>query len=228
MFVRILAENPRSPYTFEMLIDYVFELFEANIGLQTQHLPPLACQKGCPSCCSLRVTVTAPEIFLLADYVRQIDAAPSGAAIGLGRRIAHVNRSTRGLSETERLALRKPCPFIVRGVCIVHPVRPLACRGLASFDRQACARAVAGRDVEVPLSEPHLALRGLMQSALQSALRSAGLSWGLYEMNHGLALALDRKGRDAAWLVGSDSLAQAAIEFDWTGAGDQFDALLAT
>ncbi|MGA7810349.1 MAG: hypothetical protein WCB02_37695, partial [Bradyrhizobium sp.] len=138
------------------------------------------------------------------------------------------DRATRGLSEAERMALRKPCPFVVRGVCVVHPVRPLACRGHASFDRRACAGAAAGRDVEVPLSEPHWALRGLVQSALQSALRTAGLSWGVYEMNQGLMLALDRRSRDEAWLGGSDSLAPAAVEFDWMAAAARFDALLAT
>jgi Fe-S-cluster containining protein len=220
MFAGVLAEGPGSPRLFDM--------FEVNIGPQSRHLPALACRKGCPSCCILRVTATAPEIFLLADYVQQIDSAPSGAAIGLRRRIALADRATRGLGETERMALREPCPFIVRGVCIVHPVRPLACRGHASFDRQACARAAAGRDVEVPLSEPHRSLRGLVQTALQSALRTAGLSWGLYEMNHGLMLALDGKARDAAWLAGSDSLAPAAVEFDGTTAAERFDALLAT
>ena len=210
-----------------MLIDTAFGLFEANIGPQIRHLPPLACGKGCPSCCSLRVTATAPEIFLLADYVGRIDAAPSGPAIGLPRRIDHADRATRGLGEAERMALRKPCPFIVRGVCIVHPVRPLACRGHASFDRQSCVRAALGRDVEVPLSEPHRALRALVQAALQSALRSAGLSWGLYELNHGLTLALDGKAREAAWLAGGDSLAPAALEFDWTTVAEQFDASLA-
>ena len=226
MFARVLAENPGSAHPVETLIDRAFDLFEANIGSRTERLPPLACQKGCPSCCTLRVTATAPEIFLLADYVQRIDAAPAGAAIGLGRRVVLADRTTRGLSDIERMALRKPCPFVVRGVCIVHPVRPLACRGHASFDRKACAGAAAGRDVEVPISEPHLALRGLVQTALQSALRSAGLAWGLYEMNHGLTLALDRNAREAAWLGGRDSLAPAALELDLATLAERFDALL--
>jgi Fe-S-cluster containining protein len=228
MFASVLAQSPRSPRLFGMLIDDAFDLFEANIGPQTQRLPPLACQKGCSSCCTLRVMATAPEIFLLAEYVQRIDAPRTGATIALRRRIALADRTTRGLSETERMALRKPCPFLVRGVCVVHPVRPLACRGHASFDRQACARVAAGRDVEVPLSEPHRALRGLVQTVLQSALRTAGLPWGLYEMNYGLTLALDRKARDAAWLVGRDSLAPAVLEFDWAATAERFDALLTT
>ncbi len=178
MFARVLAQSPRSPRLFATLADGAFDLFEANIGPQTRHLPELACYKGCSSCCTLRVTATAPEIFLLADYVQRIDAVPTGAAIGLRRRIALADRATRGLSETDRMALRKPCPVLVRSVCIVHPVRPLACRGHASFDRQACARVAAGRDVEVPLSEPHRELRGLLQTALQSALAGRRTSLG--------------------------------------------------
>jgi hypothetical protein len=228
MFARVLFDTPRTPVLFEQLIDRVFDLFETNIASQTGHLPPLACHKGCPSCCILRVTVTAPEIFLLADYVRRIEAAPAGAAIGVGRRIALADRATRGLGETARMRLRKSCPFILRGVCIVHPVRPLACRGHASFDRQACVRAAAGRDVEVPLSEPHIALRGLLQTSLQSALRAAGLAWGLYEMNHALMLALDGNARESAWLAGEDSLAPAAVEFDRATTAERFDAMLAT
>jgi len=228
LFARVLAQTARTPWLFGRLVEGVFDLFETNIAAQTGHLPPLACEKGCPSCCILRVTATAPEIFLLAAYVQRIEAAPAGAAIGLGRRIALADRATRGLGETGRMRLRKPCPFLMRGVCIVHPVRPLACRGHASFDRQACVRAAAGRDVEVPLSEPHVALRGLLQASLQSALRATGLAWGLYEMNHALTLALDGKARDAAWLAGEDSLAPAAIDFDRVAAAERFDALLAT
>lgn len=224
-FARILAARHAADTLIDTLVGRAFDLFEHNIGPQTQNLPPLACQKGCPSCCILRVTATAPEIFLLADYIQRIDATPQGAALALPRRIAHADRATKGLAEAERMALRKPCPFIIRGVCIVHPVRPLACRGHASFDRQACARAAAGRDVEVPVSEPHLTLRGLIQSALQSALRSAGLAWGLYEMNHGLVLALDGKNRRSRWLDGGDSLAPVVAEFDMAQAVARFEEL---
>ncbi|CCE06942.1 conserved hypothetical protein [Bradyrhizobium sp. STM 3843] len=216
MFGAILATRSASGQLIEALADRAFDLFEANIEAQTAHLPPLACQKGCPSCCALRVSATAPEIFLINRYVRKIDAGPAGSTIGLSRRIAHANRATRGLSETERMTRREPCPFIVRGACIIHPVRPLACRGHASFDRRACAQAMAGRDVDVPLSAPHRALRGLIQDALSSALSRAGLPSGLYELNHGLALALADEARERDWMLGTDSLAPARIATDAT------------
>lgn len=224
-FTRIVAETPDPARLPERLTEFAFGLFEANIGPHTRHLPTLACERGCPSCCVLRVTATAPEILLLADYVRRIEATPQGAAVGLRRRIALADRATRGLNEAERMALRKPCPFIVRGVCVIHPVRPLACRGHASFDRKACARAAGGGDVEVPLSEPHRALRGALHAALQSALRGAGFAWALYELNHGLVLALER--RDMTWRDAEDALAAAGLDFDRSEAAARLDALLA-
>lgn len=210
-FEAILAERKTSGNLAEALADRAFDLFEANIGAQTTQLPPLACAKGCPACCALRVTATAPEIFLLARYVRKIEDGPAGSTLGLARRIAHAHRATRGLSERERMIRREPCPLIIRGVCIIHPVRPLACRGHASFDRRACAQAMAGRDVEVPVSAPHNALRGLIQDALRSAVNSAGLPADLYELNHGLVTALDDASCERAWMRGVDSLAAAGI-----------------
>jgi len=48
----------------------------------------------------------APEIFLLAAYVQRIEATPAGSAIGLGRRIALADRTTRGLGETSQTSSR--------------------------------------------------------------------------------------------------------------------------
>ncbi|CCE02787.1 hypothetical protein [Bradyrhizobium sp. STM 3809] len=213
MFSALVASTSAAPNLADVLADRAFDLFEANIDGQTVHLPALACAKGCPSCCALRVTATAPEIFLLARYIRQIDARMSDTALGsLARRVKLANRTTRGLGEAERMTLRQPCPFVVRGGCIIHAVRPLACRGHASFDRRACAQAMAGRDVEVPVSAPHVALRSLVQDSLRAALDAAGLASGLYELNQGLALALDDPERERAWRGGEDSLAAARIE----------------
>lgn len=213
VFSSLLVAWTASQTLAEMLADRAFDLFEANIEAQTAHLPALACAKGCPCCCALRVTATAPEIFLLARYIRQIDERMPATALGsLSRRIKLANRATRGLSDAERMKLRQPCPFVVRGGCIIHPARPLACRGHASFDRRACAQAMAGRDVDVPVSAPHVALRALVQDALRAALDQAGLASDLYELNQGLALALDDPERERNWRERQDSLAPARIE----------------
>ncbi|GLH75445.1 hypothetical protein SSBR45G_03530 [Bradyrhizobium sp. SSBR45G] len=212
VFSSLLSAGSTSSSLADTLADRAFDLFEANIDAQMAHLPALACAKGCPSCCALRVTATAPEIFLLARYVRSIDEYASATALGsLARRVKLANRATQGLSEAERMQLRQPCPFEVRGGCIIHPVRPLACRGHASFDRRACAQAMAGRDVDVPVSAPHVALRAVVQDSLRAALAAARLASDLYELNQGLALALGHPERERAWQDGQDSLAPARI-----------------
>jgi hypothetical protein len=44
--------------------------FDGNVAIQSEGQPEVACHKGCPSCCSLRVTALAPEVFMMAAYLR--------------------------------------------------------------------------------------------------------------------------------------------------------------
>jgi Fe-S-cluster containining protein len=187
--------------------------------------PPLACDKGCPACCALRVTATAPEIFLIADYIRKVAVTPQGARLDLPGRVARAEAATAGLDEGDRLAQATACPLLVGEQCILHPVRTLACRGHAAFQRSQCVAAANGEDVEIAISQVHLTLRGLVQNALQSALRDAGLAWGLYELNRGLNLALDDARLAEAWLDGADPLAPAIPDLDMDALGAAFDRL---
>ena len=171
-FGGLLRRNAPGMAMIEALVGQAFDWFERNIEIQAANQPCLACAKGCPTCCALRVTATAPEIFLLADYVRRVEAQPGGEALGLSQRIRAAHEATQGLSEGERLAQAWPCPLMVQDQCIMHPVRTLACRGHAAFDVEHCRAAARGDDVDVAISEPHLMLRGLVQNALQSALRA--------------------------------------------------------
>ncbi len=188
-----------------------FDLFERNVAIQTEGLPVLACHKGCPACCCIRVTASAPEIFLLATYVRRVHESPTGAALESSR--PHC-RGRSGpcavLASSSGWRRNASCPFILKGICIIHPVRPLACRGLASFDKNACMDAAAGHQVEVPLSEPHAFMRSMVQNALQSALRVHGYAWRGYELNHALLLALTRAEAQIEWCEGGDPLAAGA------------------
>lgn len=225
IYAQMLAGAGTGTGLTQRLVGQAFDWFEQNIAIQTEGHPPLACDKGCPTCCSLRVTATAPEIFLMAQYIGMVEATPAGAALGMRARVQEAWSKTAGLNEQDRLSQAQPCPLMIEGMCIMHPVRTLACRGHAAFDVQGCRSAAAGEDVDVPISEPHLTLRGLVQNALQSALRNAGLPWGLYELNQGLALALEDPSREAAWYAGKDSLAPAIPDLDLAALGDAFDRL---
>ena len=62
-FARILAAGQKPATLIDLVANQAFEFFESNIVTQSQGLPELGCRKNCPSCCTLRVTATAPEIF---------------------------------------------------------------------------------------------------------------------------------------------------------------------
>lgn len=223
-FGHILDAGREKAGLVEALASEAFDLFERNVAIQAEGLQVLACHKGCPACCCIRVTATAPEIFLLADYIHRIDATPTGGPLELPRRIADADAISCGLPAQQRMAVQCYCPLIFNGSCIIHPGRPLACRGHAAFDKQACIDAACGKEVEVPLSEPHSVIRSLVQNALQSALRAHGYAWRAYELVHGLHLALTEPDGARRWGRGEDPLAPALLgDTDWQTLGSLFD-----
>jgi hypothetical protein len=189
-----------------------WDSFDGNVAIQSEGQPAIACHKGCQSCCTLRVTALAPEVFMMANYLRATAPLLLRHGIDLIGRVREEDGFTRGLNELQRVALRRRCAFVVQGVCLIHRVRPLSCRGHSSHDRQACIDAAAGRVDEVPFSGPHRMVRILVQSALQAALRQHGLAWAACELNHALVLALDNPEAQADWLGGADPLNAAAVD----------------
>ena len=186
----------------DSLLGLSWRSFELSVAAQSEGLPAIDCHRGCATCCSLRVSATGPEILMIARFLRAIDSALQNRGIDLPGQVAAAHEATRGLSERDRVTLRRPCPFIAQGVCVIYPVRPLACRGLASYDRKACARAASGKSDEIPYAEPPMRVRSLVQNALQAALRQSGLSWAVYELNGALTSALNDPSSEMAWLRG--------------------------
>jgi hypothetical protein len=92
---------------------------------------------------------------------------------------------------------------------MIYRVRPLACRGHASYDKRACADAARRRPRDVPVSAPHVMVRGIVQNAMQSALRDAGYAWGSFELYPALLIALKNRTCYASWAAGHDVFAPA-------------------
>lgn len=189
-----------------------WDCFEGNVQLQSDGEPPIDCGKGCAACCTLRVTATAPEVFMISKFIEGTAHRYAQAGLDLCAALQAADARTRGLDEPQRVALRQRCPFMANGACTIYPVRPLACRGHASHDRRACADAAAGRVEAVPFSQPHRWVRSLVQSALQSMWRARGLAHGVYELNHALMIALQARAGWLGWCGGADPLAPAAVE----------------
>ena len=111
---------------------------------------PIACRKGCFSCCTQPVTALVPEIVEIAGRLKttldERETAQLRARIEKYRR--RVNSAEPGRSRP--LAL---CPLNVDGECSVYDIRPLLCRGYNSYDAAACERA-AEEGFEGPTAIP--------------------------------------------------------------------------
>lgn len=210
----------------ESLLSLAFGSFDGNVAIQAEGQPELDCRKGCAACCRLRVVATAPEVLLIARFIRATESALRVRGIDLAQRVAEADADTRGLNEAGRVKRKRRCPFIAKGACTIYPVRTLACRGHASHDRRACAAAMGGSDNVIPISQPHLMVRSMVQNAMQSAMRDAGYAWGLYELNHALHLALTDEGIEQRWLAGEDAFADALVgEIDMDEMARTFDQI---
>ncbi len=202
-----------------------FSSYERNVADQTEGMPQLACHKGCGTCCRLQVVATMPEVLMVARYVRAMAGGFRKVGVDLPARLA---AATAGEDGAKPMALGRECPFLAEGVCVIYPVRPLACRGHASFDEAACTSALLGGEDDVPVSGPHHTVRALVQNALQAALRAEHLPWGVYDLVGGLKLALAEEKGEEAFLAGEDFLAPAAVDSaqraDMAAAFDQLTA----
>jgi Fe-S-cluster containining protein len=223
---RALKQWAEMPSLLDALLHVAWGSFDMNVEAQCQGLPALDCRKGCATCCTLRVTATAPEVLMLARFIRAMHPALAQRGIDLPAQVAKADQKTQGAGEDVRVAARQRCPFIAQGVCVIYQVRPLACRGLASYDRHACAQAASGKIDAIPYSEPHMRMRSLVQNALQSAMRDARLAWASYELNQSLTMALNDPSLEDRWLAGEDVFAAAqVIDVDPLEMADTFDAL---
>lgn len=217
-----------APQRLTAVLSQAWDSFEGNVAIQSEGQPAIDCGKGCATCCTLRVTATAPEVFMMARFIEATAPAYAQVGIDLRQRLHDADARTRGLDEGQRVALRQRCPFIAQGACTLYKVRPLACRGHASYSRRACADAAAGRVDEVPFSGPHRLVRAFVQSALQAVLRDRRLAFGAYELNHALVIALQDNTQAEAWLAGADPLAAACVDSpeDLIAMGEALDAAL--
>ncbi len=214
----------------ERLLDEAFASFDELVTNALDGVEvTVACRGGCASCCTIRVAATAPEVLLIKHYLGKLQKARgAGFVRDLIGKIEQAHEATSGVAELDRMEEGEVCPFIENGLCVIYSRRPLACRGHASFSEHACVDALGGEEVDVPISEPHMTARSLVQNALQSALRDAGLGWGIYELNHALIIALKDENAEAAWLGGEDIFAPAMIaDVSEDEMAETFDAIKA-
>jgi Fe-S-cluster containining protein len=80
----------------------------------------LACGKGCSSCCKTQkdIPVYPLELVGLSWYVIE--------------KISGLRRQEL-IDRLKNFNGKEPCPFLIQGICAVHPVRPVSCRQFNVF-----------------------------------------------------------------------------------------------
>jgi len=166
---------------------------------------PLSCKAGCDYCCHAFVSLLAPEAFLLAEGLKQQRGplqAPS-VEIFKARAIA-----LRGLDQRARMSRKRlECPVLQDHLCSLHANRPLSCRKYASFSVEACAEALAGKDVRIPVHAGYLTLGTTVSVTFRGALKALGYSSALYELSEAVGTVLDTEDALQRWTAGEDILA---------------------
>lgn len=171
---------------------------------------PIACKKGCSSCCSAKVLVAPPEVLRIADHARRTLSPEDFEA--LRARVAEAHARSKGLTRVERVAARVRCPLLDEaGACAFHSVRPLACAGWNSLDAEGCAEHFDARTAPRPpelhpqSNEVCLAvLGGLIGAGIDRQLDTRPL-----ELQAALVIALADEHAADKWRRGDPVLADA-------------------
>jgi len=159
-------------------------------------LPPMACKSGCAWCCSLQVVVSAPEVFFLADFLRNTRSVEE--LILLTDELLAQWEHVKDIPVLERLLRGAPCALLGKAekTCSVYEARPLACRGHTSTDASACEAATKSKDANVTSDQIQFAVYNGIGFGLVQGTVEAGYPPAVYELCGALLYCL--KNPDAA------------------------------
>ena len=139
----------------------------------------VACRAGCPHCCVLTVTLLLPEAAAIAVHLTGSLNAEELA--DLTTRLDRQRRLVRWMEDGERVRRQHWCPFLDKhNRCAIHPVRPLACRGITSLDSRLCQEALDPSNLETPGAVPmDMVRKTVMEDAFCALVRAQdAFGWG--------------------------------------------------
>jgi Fe-S-cluster containining protein len=127
--LRVIRENGTAPDAMlraQDMYDRVMEKVDAK------YHPTYACKPGCAHCCAAVVTVTKPEVELLARHVKDTMTA---------EQIAQLKTRMRAVLEARQAGGRPRCAFLGEdNLCTVYSVRPMKCRACNAEDVAPCRK----------------------------------------------------------------------------------------
>lgn len=150
------------------------------------------CKAGCSHCCSVRVEALDPEVFRIAQALRQ---RPPEAREALVARLHKHAATVGGVPVAQH---RVSCPFLERDLCSIYEVRPAVCRKVHSFDVEKCRTPGA----EIPQSLDVLLKSEVLVDGTANAYARRHMQASGHELGHAVLLALTDPTAEARWAGG--------------------------
>lgn len=156
--------------TLAELVPAAAELCDRMTAATAQELgrrgAPVACRKGCGSCCTYMVAVSGGEAIVLRNHVAAMESPRREEIVGRYLQNARkmlANPPPQDLPQRAGDAcleaisqwyveLGLTCPFLEGGACSIYPVRPLVCREYLSQSSNACASGEGNGGLKPPVS----------------------------------------------------------------------------
>jgi Fe-S-cluster containining protein len=175
--------------------------------------PPTACAKGCSACCYQQVTVLAPEVIRIVDFMQS--TLSRDECDRLLAKLENLDRATRGLSPIGRTRIPKPCAFLENDQCSIYSVRPMSCAEFTSYKVSDCKR---GKRIgfkpgsiiheKAKMLSYYSIQKGLKQG-LEAAKPSVDASW--LELTAAMVDAHRTTDAEANWLAGGNVFAKSRM-----------------
>jgi Fe-S-cluster containining protein len=172
-----------------------------------------ACKRGCSYCCTVRVSVTAPEVIRLVSYARETLPADE-----LGRVAARAEANALRTHGATALGYppRLDCAFLgADRSCRVHPARPLVCRREHAMDAAQCKAgyelAAPGKDHPIDRLVRAKLASDVVLDSYRGGLVEAGVDVSDYELQEAAHLALSDPRVIGGWLQGHATFASARL-----------------
>jgi Fe-S-cluster containining protein len=213
-FTTVIAEHPIGPGISRAIAEARVELLQAELAPVVNSLAtagtPVACARGCRSCCTTTVPVSPDEALALVDYLKTTLDEAGFAAFATRARAADARG--HGYASVERHQLKIFCPVLdpEDGSCLGHAARPVACQGYLSLSLAACEADHEDTPREIPHPVAANLITQIVDSTRTFVLSGAGLGYAELELTAALVAAIDAGDAEMQWIRGETIFANAA------------------
>ena len=180
------------------LYRHMMECADKMAGLVRTEMstPQTVCREGCDFCCRKPdFRITLPELLAIEDYTRT--RHPSSSLGGMLKQAGRIASQLVDGVFQEGTAYHWHCPFLSeQRRCGVYPVRPISCRGYASFELTDCIECC--REGREPIHIQHDPARNVYRLHFEVAV-----DWNQFRLYETFRLALEKVLQERGFREGS-------------------------